>query len=354
MITYLTLPGDTLEKISSDLKIENPVYLREFHNTHCAKHERFYSDLKPGQSLLLPFGNEIKELNKKIIENGDSLYYHPPQDKIPFQIPLLKGIYKINHQKFLDDELLTDYQYQIELSYIKFEDHHHIFNIHMSDFKKEGKDSDTKIYNLAKACVEILYPLTLLLNEKRELKNISLTSPENSIKDQLEVLKSYFTDQYSSSYINQMKWIVDEKKNLLESLKNTLPIHFLIGSFYRTTYGDWTDSQIYHDFLPWLTNASPIRFQLHNKITPYEDNNSIKITQSGHSSDNRNLDQLYSKSFVYDDNTLSTNKTVNCTHFAEYTINRKELSVQKIEAVFNLYFDDMIEKEVFIMEKQQN
>lgn len=353
MIIYLALPGDTLEKISSDLKIENPVYIREFHNQHCAKHERFYTDVKPGQSLLLPFGNEIKELNKKIIENRDSLYYHPLHGKIPFQIPLLKGTYKINHQKFLDDELLTDYQYQIDLNYIKFEDSHHIFSFRMSDFKKEGKESDTKISNLAKACIEIVYPLELLLNEKGALENVRLTHSENSIKDQLEALKSYFTDPYSHSYINQMKLMMIEEKNLLENLKNTLPIYFLAGSFYRATYGDWTDSQTYHDFLPWLANASPIRFQLINKIIPKEDNSTLKVTQSGSSSDHRDLNQLYSKSF-YDDTTLPAKNTVSCAHFSEYSFNRTDISIQKIEAVFKLLIDDVTEKEVFSMEKQQN
>lgn len=231
MITYITLQDDTLEKISSDLKIENPLYLREFHNAHCAKHERFYTDLKPGQSLQLPFGNEITELNKKIIENRDGLYYHPPHGKIPFQIPLLKGKYKINHQKFLDDERLTDYQYQIELDYIKSENLHHIFSFQMSDFKKEGSESDTKISGLAKACIEILYPLEIRFNEEGELKEVHLTSPENLLKDHLETLKSYFTDPYSADYINQMKSVIDDKKILLENLKNTLPLHFLTGSF---------------------------------------------------------------------------------------------------------------------------
>lgn len=354
MITYITLPGDTLEKISSDLKIENPIYIREFHNIHCAKHERFHADIKPGQSLLLPFGNEIIALNKKIIENGDSLYYHPSHGKIPFQIPLLKGKYNINHQKFLDDEMLTDYQYQLKLDYIKFESNHHIFTLQMSDFKKEGKESDTKISSLAKACIEILYPLEIWLNEEGELKEVRLTSSENSIKDQLEVLKSYFTDQYSDSYINQMKLVIEDKKVLLGNLKNTLSIHFLVGSFYRAKYGDWTDSQLYHDFLPWLSNASPIRFELQNKIMLKEDDNTLKIVQNGNSSDYRSIDQLYFKSAIYDEKAPLRENSIDCNHIAEYSFNRTDLSIQKIEAIFNSYIDDMVEKEIFTMEKEQD
>lgn len=354
MITYIALPGDTLEKISSDLKIENPKYIRDFHNSHCAKHERFHNDIKPGQSLLLPFGHEIKDLNKKIIENGDSLYYHPPHGKIPFQIPLLKGNYRINHQKFLDDKLITDYQYQLELHYIKFENNHHIFAIQMSDFKKEGIESDTKISSLAKACMEILYPLEIRLNVAGELKELNLTSPENLLKDHLETLKSYFTDSYSAAYIDQIKLIIDDRKALLKSLKNTLSIYFLVGSFYRALYGDWADSQIYQDFLPWLPNASPIRFALQNKIILKDDNDILKIVQEGNASDYRNMDQLYSNSHIYDGKISVTENSVDCNHFAEYSFNRADLSIQKIEAIFNSYIDDVIEKEIFIMERQQD
>ncbi|KIC62213.1 hypothetical protein [Chryseobacterium taiwanense] len=354
MITYIALPGDTLEKISSDLKVENPIYLREFHNTHCAKHERFHADIKPGQSLLLPFGNEIKNLNKKIIENGDSLYYHPPHGKIPFQVPLLKGKYKINHQKFLDDKLVTDYQYQLELRYIKFENSHYIFSFQMSDFKKEGIESDTKISSLAKACMEILYPLEIRLNETGELRELHLTSPENLLKDHLETLKSYFTDSYSATYIDQMKLIIDDRKALLKNLKNTLSIYFLVGSFYRALYGDWADSQIYQDFLPWLTNASPIRFALQNKIILKDDNNILKVTQEGNSSDYRSMDQLYFNSHIYDEKAPVTKNSVDCNHFAVYNFNRADLSIQKIDAIFNSYIDDVIEKETFIIERQQD
>lgn len=354
MITYIALPNDSLEKIASDLKIENPIYLREFHNTHCAKHERFFDDLRTGQSLLLPFGNEIKELNKKIIENGDSLYYHPPQGKIPFPIDLLKGKYTINHQKFLNDALLTDYEYKIDLNYIQFDNSEHIFSLQMYGFKKEGIESDTKMSSLAKACVEILYPLQIIINEETEIKDIRLTSPENLIKDHLETLKSYFTDEYSSSYINQMKSVIENKKILLENLKNTLPVHFLTGTFYRAIYGDWTDSQIYYDFVPWITNASPIRFELRNTIQPKENDAVLKIIQSGRSSDNRSMDQLYSKSSIFDPKAPLTENAVNCDYFSEYSFNRTDLSFQKIEAAFNIYIDDITEKEIFTMEKHEN
>ncbi|WP_426276127.1 hypothetical protein ACN9MN_14755 [Chryseobacterium sp. S-02] len=353
MITHITLANDSLEKIASDLKIENPIYLREFHNTHCAKHERFYTDLKPGQTLLLPFGNEIIELNKKIIENSDSLYYHPLHGKIPFQIPLLNGNYKINHQKFLDDKLLTDYQYQMEFDYIKLLNNHHIFSFQMFDFKKEGIESDTKMSSLAKVCVEILYPLHISLNEELEIKDVHFTSPENLITDHLETLKSYFTDQYSNSYINQMKQAAGDKEVLLENLKNTLPVHFLTGAFYRAIYGDWTDSQIYHDFVPWLTNASPIRFEIQNIIQPKENDSVLKIIQSGRSSDNRTMDQLYSKSFIFDAKAPLTENAVDCDHFAEYSFNRTDLSFHKIDTVFKLYIDDAVEKEIFSMARQQ-
>lgn len=354
MITYITLPNDSLEKISSELKIENPIYLREFHNIHCAKHERFFGDLRTGQSLLLPFGNEIKELNKKINENGDSLYYNPPQGKIPFPIDLLKGKYTINHQKFLNDALLTDYEYQIELNYIQFDDAEHIFSLQMYDFKKEGIESDTKMSSLAKACVEILYPLQIVINKDAEIKDIRLTSPVNLIKDHLETLKSYFTDEYSISYINQMNWVAENKKVLLESLKNTLPVHFLTGAFYRAIYRDWADSQTYHDFVPWITNASPIRFELQNTIQPKENGAVLKIIQRGRSLDNRSMDQLYSKSFIFDTKAPLTENAVDCSHFAEYSFNRTNLSFQKIEAAFNIYIDDVTEKEIFTMEKHEN
>ncbi|MDR6923073.1 hypothetical protein [Chryseobacterium sp. 2987] len=358
MITYMTLPGDTLEKIASDLKVENPKYIKDFHNTHCALYDRLVDPvkLKTGTLLHIPFGDEIKKLNKKINENGDSLYYHPPHGKIPFKIPLMEGSYTVRHQKYQDNTLLSNYLYQTELKYLRHEKDQHLFSVQQFGSMKDGYESDSKISSLAKACAAIIFPLEIRINEAGEITEAAFHHPETVLKNELEALKKYFTDEWSASYINQLKKKAESKKQILTGIRNTLPMQFLFGSFYNVQYESWTDSGIYHEFLPWLTNASPIRFELYNRILPREpdttDNEILKIVQKGTSCDYRNLDQLYDKNHEYQESSPFNGYSVACHHEAEYYINRTDLEVQKITGNFEIQIGNITEKEVFTLEKQ--
>ncbi|SMC86955.1 hypothetical protein [Chryseobacterium sp. YR221] len=357
MITYMTLPGDTLEKIASDLKVENPNYIKEVHNKYCALQNRLVEpvQLKPGTLLHIPFGDEIKDLNTKINENGDSFYYHPPHGKIPFQIPLLDGSYKIRHQKYQDLNMEADYQYQVELKYLRTENDQHFFLMQVLGSQKDGQESDSKISSLAKACAAIIYPLQIKIDTTAKLLSAEFMHAETIIKEELEALKNYFTDELSASYIDQMKKKAGDEKQILGAIKHTLPIQFLFGSFYRAQYGDWTDSKIYHEFLPWIANASPIRFELYNRILPKDsvtDNEVLKIIQTGSCCDYRNLNQLYDKNYIYLEQTPINENSVSCRHEAEYIFTRNDLAVQKISGSFEIQIGDVAEKDVFVIEKQ--
>lgn len=357
MITYMTLPGDTLEKIASDLKVENPIYLKEFHNKHCALQNRLVEPihLKTGTLLHIPFGEEIKKINQEINDNGDSLYYHPPHGKISHPIPLLNGIYTIKHQKFLDGEMQTSYFYQTELKYLRAEKDDHFFSMRLFGSRKDGIESDNKMSNLSKACAAILLPVEIRTDKTGKLTDAKFYHPEHVIKSELEALKKYFTDEISASYIDQLKKKAEDQKHILRSIKHTLPIQFLFGSFYRAQYKDWTDSEIYHEFIPWLSNASPIRFQLYNRITPKDqvkDDEVLRILQNGKSCDHRNLNQLYDRGYAYNESDPAHQYSVNCHHEAEYIFDRTDLSFQKVTGNFELQIGDVREKDVFIMEKQ--
>ncbi|MDR2238727.1 MAG: hypothetical protein LBE92_21650 [Chryseobacterium sp.] len=356
MITYMTLPGDTLEKIAYDLKVEHPKYLKDFHNTYCAVHNRLAEpvQLKTGMLLHIPFGDEIRKLNKKINENGESLYYHPPHGRIPFPIPLLGGSYKIKHQKYLDSQIESDYLYHLDLKYLKAEKDDHFFSMQISGSRKNGFESDSKISSLAKACATIMYPLEIRIDDRGKLTGAGFRLPDSVIRDELEALKNYFTDEFSESYINQLKKKTEDKKQILGDIRRILPIHFLFGSFYRARYESWTDSGIYHEFFPWLANASPIRFELYNRILPKQevDDEILKITQSGSCCDYRSLEQLYDKNHEYQEQTLLGYSSVKCRHEAEYLFSRADLEIRKVTGNFELQIGDVTEKDVFTMEKQ--
>ncbi|REC48582.1 hypothetical protein [Chryseobacterium pennipullorum] len=356
MITYMTLPGDTLEKIASDLKVENPVYIKEFHNKHCAVYDRLTEPVKlrTGSVLFIPFGDEIGILNRAINEKDDSLYYHPPHGKINCKTPLFSGTYAIKHRKYQDSQLQSSYSYKTELKYLRAEQDDHFFSFKIFGSAKDGMESDTKAANLAKACAAILFPVEIKIDKTGKLTDASLYHSETFIQNQLDSLKKYFTDPLSSSYIDQLKKNTEDENHVLKSLRRTLPVHFLFGSFYRAKYKEWTDSEVYHESIPWLSNASPIRFELYNRILPKEQafDEALKIVQSGNSCDNRNLNQIYNKEYEYQETTPTSTHSLRCSHEAQYIFDRADMMIQKITGNFELQIGDTREKDIFMMEKQ--
>lgn len=355
MITYMTLPGDTLEKIAGDLKVENPAYLKDFHNKHCAVYDRLAEPVKlnPGTLLLIPFGDEISKLNQEINKNGDSLYYHPPHGKIPFPIPLLSGVYTITHQKLENGTEQTNYSYQTELKYLRAEQEDHFFSLQIFGSHKNGTESDSKMSSLSKATAAILFPVEIRIDKTGTITGTKFFHSETVIKNELDALKKYFTDELSASYIDHLKKMADDHRQILKSIRNTLSVQFLFGSFYRAKYKDWTDSDVYHEFIPWLSTASPIRFELYNRIFPKDKENDIlKIKQFGNSCDYRNLNQLYDKDYQYQEQTPINSYSVACRHEAEYTLNLNSLMVQKVTAQFEIQIGDVTEQDIFTIEKQ--
>lgn len=355
MITYMTLPDDTLEKIASNLKVENPTYLRDFHNKHCAVNDRLAEPvkMKPGMLLLIPFGDEILRLNQEINKNGDSLYYHPPHGKIPYSIPLLSGVYAITHQKLENGIIQNKYSYQIELKYLRAEQDDHFFSLQIFGSHKNGTESDSKMSSLSKASAAILFPVEIRVDKTGKITDIKFFHSQTVIKNELDALKKYFTDDLSASYINHLKKTTEDHHQILKNIRNTLSVQFLFGSFYRAKYNDWTDSEVYHEFIPWLSTASPIRFELYNRISQKDkDNDILKIKQFGNSCDYRNLNQLYNKEYEYHEQSPINSNSVACRHEAEYILNLTNLMVQKVTTQFEIQIGDVTEQDIFTIEKQ--
>ncbi|MFC3161051.1 hypothetical protein ACFOEQ_23795 [Chryseobacterium arachidis] len=65
MMVHFILFGETLESISEEIHLENPKYLKEFHNRHCAKGDLIDHQLVPGKKLFIPDTDTVKRYNSR-------------------------------------------------------------------------------------------------------------------------------------------------------------------------------------------------------------------------------------------------------------------------------------------------
>ncbi|RXM53714.1 hypothetical protein BOQ64_05090 [Chryseobacterium sp. CH25] len=74
MIIYYVKKGQSFVDLCNEVQLENPDYLRDYHNQKCSLSERLEDDLTPGMKLYIPSSKEILEINKIIRDNHQSFY----------------------------------------------------------------------------------------------------------------------------------------------------------------------------------------------------------------------------------------------------------------------------------------
>lgn len=349
---YNTKFGQTLAQICDEIHLENPDYLRDFHNKNCPLPECFESDAFKGARVFIPNKQGIEDLNRKIRANNESFYDFPEKGQFPFAYDLWDGTYQISQTTYLNDEIISSNRHTVRLQLEEVKDNCFYFRFTAFDFKKNNEISEGKASTLARMGIDSMYPIRIVVNSEGEISAIELIKNSGHISSELQAIKQFFTDDFSSDYIEKMKEIVENPKKRLQKFGNTLLSTFLFGSFYRVKLGIWTTSPIYYDVYPWIFDAAAIRFELQNTLCPKENFNDewIKIKQKGICYDHRSLESLYRDS-EWEEHIPLNEKSIDCEHFAEYIFRRSNYSLQRIEAVFRNFIHDNIEKEIFLLER---
>lgn len=353
MMINLVNPDQTLAELCDELHIENPDYLRDFLNKNCHPTERIKENSIGGKRILIPDKQQIAEINHEIRKNNESFYDFPVGGKFPFAFNLWAGTYIVSQTTYLNDEIKNVYEQTIRLDFEAIKNTNYHFQFTAFDFMKNGETSDSKASTLSEMCIETIYPIRITINFQGEIIDAELTKKPKQIFSELEKVKEFFTDDYAFSYIEKMKKILEDPKEVFRKFTNTLLNNFLFGSFYQAKLRVWTTSQAYNDFYHWISDAQPICFELQNILCPKEnlDDEFIKIRQKGVCSDDRSLEELYLADSEYEKDIPLNENSIDCEHSAEYIFNRKDFSLQKIETIFQLFNHENIEKEVFLLER---
>lgn len=353
MIIYYSQSGQSLADLCHEIQLENPGYLRDYHNQHCSLSEHFEGDIVQGMKIYIPSSQEIREINKRIRDNNQSFYDFPAKGKFPFDFKLWEGTYQITQTIYSDDTILAKHENKVKLDLEGIKDGYYHFLFSAFDFRKNEDVSDSKVDTLAKMCIETIYPIRYSIDPEGKLMDIVLTKKTEDIVSELDAIKNFFSDQYSSDYIEKMKGIVGSPGIISQKFKNTLFNSFMFGVFYRTPLGDWTSSNVYHDFYPWIFDAQPIQFEFQNLLLSKDivDDERVKIQQKGISADSRSLEELYFTDSRLDEKTNIEKNPINCEHFAEYLFNRKNLSLYKMDARFQCFGHENTLREDFLLER---
>ncbi|MBO6183106.1 MAG: hypothetical protein J6O88_00240 [Chryseobacterium sp.] len=206
MMIHFILPGDTLENIAEKIRLENPVYLKEFHNQHCLKEDVIVDDLVSGKKLLLPDFTKVKAYNDK----NDAPFKSPELNpKIAFNPIGFNEKFKttIKESSIIDGKIIENqFSYIASLEWKKNELGEHLFYFTKDQFSNQH---ETKMESLAIESMKSLYPIEVFVNAKGEMLRVALRKGIldnfNQIKERL---LNFFPDKYAKIYLEEFEYVV--------------------------------------------------------------------------------------------------------------------------------------------------
>lgn len=217
MTIHFILSGETLESISEEIHLENPKYLKEFHNAHCAREDVIRDTLIPGRKLLIPSIAKIREYNSR----NDAPFKHPKLNpEIPFHPENFSRIFSVVSKETEDnglEEKSNTLTYTVSLKWLRKEENDHIFQIFKNNFS-EG--NGCMMADLAAESIRSLNPVEVKTDHKGNVIQIAL--PQETIRnfDKIkERLTDLFPDSYAKMYLDEFETAVLDQRLFSRRMK---------------------------------------------------------------------------------------------------------------------------------------
>ncbi|SDQ12789.1 hypothetical protein SAMN05421664_0636 [Chryseobacterium soldanellicola] len=228
MTVHFILSGETLESISEEIKLENPKYLKEFHNQHCAKEDYILDELIPRKRLLIPDAEKIREYNSR----NDAPFKAPELNpKLNFNPENFSKIFSVVINETKEIENITDINrisYTVSIKWIRTEDNNHIFHLFRNNFSEE---KGSMMADLAAESMRLLNPVEVKTNEIGEVLEISIQKRTiDHFKNIKERLTDLFPDKYAGIYIEEFEFIALNKDLFDQRMKEDTLIKAFFGS----------------------------------------------------------------------------------------------------------------------------
>jgi len=218
MIVHFILSGETLESISEEIHLENPKYLKEFHNKHCAREDFIQDQLVPGKKLLIPGISKVRDYNSL----NDAPFKNPKLNpEIPFNPENFSRIYAVVNKELYENGLEKRHavlMYTASVKWIRNENGFHIFHLYKNNFS-DGQGS--MMTDLASESIRSLNPLEVKTDLKGNVVMVQLTQQTvDHFEKIMGRLSNLFPDQYAEIYLDEFERAVRNRSTFNSRMKN--------------------------------------------------------------------------------------------------------------------------------------
>lgn len=239
MTLHFIRHGDTLQSVADQINLENPVYIKEFHNENCAKEDYIITGLVVGKKLFLPDNVTVEKYNSrndaefKSSERNPKISFNPEKLNIKYRVVVTES--NIDDGKKTENSL----SYDFSLQWVKNELDIHVF--YLSKYNFSNKEQ-TKIGDMAIACIESINPIEIHTNAKSEIIAISIVEETKKyFPERKKKLLDQFPDQYAKIYIDEFEYIVQNQ----ELFQKKMQEDWLFKTYFAHIRNDFNNGKSY-------------------------------------------------------------------------------------------------------------
>lgn len=234
---YQVRPGDTLEKIAGTIGMTGN-QLKDFHNTHCGKMEKlWFNNLLGVRQVIVPKEYKSPEQIRK--EKEKEL----PPSRVTREFYAMGYTVKESFSDRLGIPLEIEYKIDVLFkgkSDIYLTDE--IVDVKCYDFKKNGTTPDDKMSTIAVACMDAIYPISLVISSQGKIADIyHFEELSKRFERKRLELEEFFIGKVYHTYLEKFWQNLQQKNSFIKKLSSSLLYQTLFPQmewFHKTS--NWT------------------------------------------------------------------------------------------------------------------
>lgn len=218
ILIYDVKSGDTLDKIGHEIGMSGD-QLKDFHNAHCQKMERlWFNNLVGVRQIIMP----------KEYKNPEQVREEKERELPPSSVT--RGFYSTGYsvkESFSDlIENSFEIEYKVDISFKRKQETNiadDIVDVKCYDFKKDGVTPDDKMSAISLACIENIYPISLVIPFQGRLFDIyNFEELVKKFERKRPELEEFFTGEVYKTYLDKFWISLQNKENVLKQLSSSL------------------------------------------------------------------------------------------------------------------------------------
>ena len=143
--------------------------------------------------------------------------------KIPFHPKAIHGIYGVNYYFHKKDALPQRLQFEATVEYCgQYMDEYSIYHISKKEYVVNRNETDEYLYDIAKKCADIIYPITVLLDRNGYPVFIRTDDIVERWSEKRHELDRYYKGDTAEYYLSKVEEAVNDPVKMMQLISNDL------------------------------------------------------------------------------------------------------------------------------------